>query len=181
MNKGMLFPTLRSGKAFFIIKLCCPRTLSANFTATATGDRKTWQRCPRGLMIEGRRWRALWWRMYVTALPMPPPRAAAEGGSQREPMVPSARFFGSFLCETQRNERKKEKPPALWAAGAPAGINSIVFRQRVSHNAGGKTLSSSTCSQVAALAPYHFPRWGRLTSRRTGAAALAKGDARPPP
>ena len=91
----------------------------ANTPSAANGDHKASQRRSRELLTEERRIQTLWWRMPLP-LNQCRRREAEEGGlkgrGQGEPWVPSARFFGSFLCEAQRNEHKFLNQRALCAA-----------------------------------------------------------------
>ena len=78
---------------------------AADFTARSHRSGCTPQRRGRGVLIEPRRVRAIWWRKNATALPMRvfpketfrAPRREPEGTS-----VPSARSFGSFSAAGQK-------------------------------------------------------------------------------
>ena len=107
--------------------------------------------------------------------PMPPPPRGGQGTSLR-----NRRFLGVLSWVTFFAQAKKV-------------IKKIFPQPRCGWPAVGKLWNLCLpkplppTSRAAKRSPHPppsvvpLPRWGRLTSRRTRAAALAKGDARPPP
>ena len=130
----------------------------------ANGDRKTSQRRGRGVLIEPRRALTIWWRMPLPLSQSPPPR-----GKRREPEgIPSLGVLSlvTFFAQAKKVIKKIRYPRALCADGyLRKNLLKIIIR---------KVLSSSTCLQVAALAPHHFPAGEGIVGY---AATSPKGEA----